>query len=135
MGIKLSIDDFGTGQASLAHLKNLPVDDLKIDKTFVLDLPQCTEDALIVQSTIELAHNMGLTVTAEGVENEAAAELLKSYGCDVIQGYLISKPLSRVAFVAWLRDKLEDRDTYMIRAIDIDDIEDLLDRDLGAITG
>ena len=134
MGIKLSIDDFGTGQASLAHLKILPVDDLKIDKTFVLNLPQCTEDALIVKSTIELAHNMGLTVTAEGVENEAAAELLKSYGCDVIQGYLISKPLSRVAFVAWLRDKLEDRATYMIRAIDLDDIEGLIENDLGVIT-
>lgn len=102
IGVKLSIDDFGTGQASLAYLKHLPVDDLKIDKSFVLTLDSSREDAIIVESTIAMAHNMGLTVTAEGVENEASLQLLHDFGCDTIQGYFISKPIPSSEFSSWL---------------------------------
>ena len=101
-GIKLSIDDFGTGYSSLAQLKRLPVHELKIDKSFVMQLDADSEDAIIVRSTIELAHNMGLSVIAEGVENEAARQLLSDYGCDHAQGYLIAKPVPAVKFSEWL---------------------------------
>lgn len=104
IGVQLSIDDFGTGQASLAYLKHLPVNDLKIDKSFVLNLDSSREDAIIVSSTIAMAHNMGLTVTAEGVENEASLQLLRSYGCNTIQGYYISKPIPQNEFATWLND-------------------------------
>ncbi|MDX1454627.1 MAG: EAL domain-containing protein [Gammaproteobacteria bacterium] len=103
-GIQLSIDDFGTGYSSLAQLKRLPVHELKIDKSFVMQLDADSEDAIIVRSTIELAHNMGLSVIAEGVENEAARQLLSDYGCDHAQGYLIAKPLPAQKFAEWLHD-------------------------------
>lgn len=106
-GIRLSIDDFGTGHASLAQLKSLPVDELKIDKSFVLDLTSSDDDMVIVRSTINLAHNMGLKVTAEGVESEESRRLLESYDCDVIQGFLISKPLSESDLTKWLLARME----------------------------
>ncbi|MEW5787166.1 MAG: EAL domain-containing protein [Pseudomonadota bacterium] len=103
-GIKLSIDDFGTGFSSLAYLKLLPVDELKIDKSFVLDMENNPSDAMIVQSTIALGHNLGLKVVAEGVETPASMELIKVYGCDLTQGYYISKPLPAKAFAEFARD-------------------------------
>lgn len=104
-GFVLSIDDFGTGYSSLAQLKRLPVSELKIDKSFVLELSADSEDATIVRSTIDLAHSMGLTVVAEGVETAAGWALLRDYGCDVAQGYLISKPLPAHAFLQWLHER------------------------------
>jgi diguanylate cyclase (GGDEF)-like protein len=92
-GFKLSIDDFGTGYSSLAYLKRLPVDELKIDRSFVMAMETDDDDAKIVRSTIDLAHNMGLTVVAEGVENEAAQRRLASLHCDEAQGYHMSRPL------------------------------------------
>ena len=103
LGIRLSIDDFGTGHASLAQLKRLPVDELKIDKSFVLELIGSEDDMIIVKSTIDLAHNMGLSVTAEGVENEESLAILEGFDCDVIQGYYISRPLDSGAMTEWLR--------------------------------
>lgn len=101
VGIRLSIDDFGTGQSSLAQLKRLPVDELKIDKSFVINIREGSDDDVIVRSTIELAHNMGLTVVAEGVETREGWELLKRYGCDLAQGYYISRPLEAEDFMQW----------------------------------
>jgi predicted signal transduction protein with EAL and GGDEF domain len=104
-GITLSIDDYGTGYSSLAHLRRLPVHELKIDKSFVAQLGGgSAEDSVIVRSTIELGHNMGLRVIAEGVESEAAWVELKALGCDMAQGYFVSRPLPNDAFVAWLRE-------------------------------
>ena len=102
MGFKLSIDDFGTGYSSLAYLKGLPVDELKIDKSFVLAMETDLGDAKIVRSTIELAHNMGLTVVAEGVETGKAWKLLAELGCDEGQGYFIAKPMPQEQFSGWL---------------------------------
>lgn len=102
MGIHFSIDDFGTGYSSLAQLKRLPVDELKIDKSFVVNLREDSEEAVIVRSTIELAHNMGLSVIAEGVETAESLAMLKQYRCDMAQGYLISRPLPPDEFVPWL---------------------------------
>lgn len=93
MGLSLTIDDFGTGYSSLAYLKKLPVSELKIDRSFVMHLEKDNDDAIIVRSTIDLAHNMGLTVVAEGVENQAACDILKEMGCDQLQGYFISRPV------------------------------------------
>ena len=103
MGLELSIDDFGTGYSSLAYLKRLPVQELKIDRSFVRRLDVDTGDALIVRSTIELAHNFGLRVVAEGVETESVSQHLKAWGCDEAQGYLFSRPLSAEDFGHWLR--------------------------------
>jgi diguanylate cyclase (GGDEF)-like protein/PAS domain S-box-containing protein len=102
MGETLSIDDFGTGYSSLAYLHRLPVDELKIDRSFITALPNHGDDAVIVRSTIELAHNLGLSVVAEGVEDEATVDLLIRYGCDRAQGYFFARPCSADEFIAWL---------------------------------
>jgi len=101
MGFKLSIDDFGTGYSSLAYLKRLPVDELKIDKSFVMAMERDLDDARIVRSTIELAHNLGLTVVAEGLETAKAWAMLSRLGCDEGQGYFICKPMPQEQFIAW----------------------------------
>ncbi|WP_213877187.1 EAL domain-containing protein [Pseudomonas sp. dw_358] len=105
-GISLSVDDFGTGYSSLAHLKRLPVQELKIDQSFVRDLDETSEDAVIVRSTIEMSHNLGLKVVAEGVEYERSLRLLERWECDTAQGYLISRPLPPQAFETWVRQPL-----------------------------
>ncbi|MBD8600284.1 bifunctional diguanylate cyclase/phosphodiesterase [Pseudomonas sp. CFBP 8772] len=111
-GISLSVDDFGTGYSSLAHLKRLPVQELKIDQSFVRDLDETSEDAVIVRSTIEMSHNLGLKVVAEGVEYEHSLRLLERWHCDTAQGYLISRPLDAIAFEAWIaRSQLPPRMT------------------------
>ncbi|MDP3845902.1 MAG: EAL domain-containing protein [Pseudomonas sp.] len=102
LGVKLSIDDYGTGYSSMAQLKRLPVHELKIDQSFISDLLSNPDDEIIVRSTIELAHNMGLKVVAEGVETQAVLEQLDRLGCDIAQGYLLSKPLAPAAFAEWL---------------------------------
>ena len=102
MGVKLAIDDFGTGYSSLAYLKRLPVDELKIDKSFVTDMEVNENDAVIVRSTIDLAHNLGLKVTAEGVETQDVWDLLSILGCDQSQGYYMGSPMSVKKLDAWL---------------------------------
>ena len=102
LGVELSIDDYGTGYSSLTRLRRLPVSELKIDQSFIKELVDNKDDEAVVHSTIELAHNLGLRVVAEGVENKAALDLLTHMGCDTIQGYLISKPLSHQQFDAFI---------------------------------
>ena len=101
MGFHLSIDDFGTGYSSLAYLKKLPVSELKIDKSFVLDMLESESDAVIVRATVELGHNLGLKVTAEGVENEEILNSLRQIGCDIAQGYYFAKPRPLDEILAW----------------------------------
>jgi predicted signal transduction protein with EAL and GGDEF domain len=101
MGIRISIDDFGTGFSSLAYLKQLPVDELKVDRSFVMDMSKDENDAVIVRSTIDLAHNLGLQVVAEGVEDNDSLKLLEILGCDLAQGYYISRPINVIEFDAW----------------------------------
>ena len=102
MGLKLSIDDFGTGYSSLAYLKRLPVDELKIDRSFVMNMESDVQDAKIVHSTIDLAHNLGLTVVAEGIENAQTLKLLADQRCDEAQGYFIAKPMPADEFIGWV---------------------------------
>jgi diguanylate cyclase (GGDEF)-like protein/PAS domain S-box-containing protein len=101
---ELSIDDFGTGYSSLAYLQRLPVNEIKIDRSFVMNLGSGSDDEIIVRSTIDLAHNLGLSVVAEGVEDESVAAMLISYGCDAAQGYLFAPP----AAAEDLREVLSD---------------------------
>ncbi|PPC96369.1 MAG: GGDEF domain-containing protein [Methylotenera sp.] len=101
MGIKLAIDDFGTGYSSLSYLKELPVSELKIDKSFVMHIEDNLNDRIIVSSTIELAHNMGLHVVAEGIENIKVWKFLQEMNCDYGQGYYMSKPIPVSDFEAW----------------------------------
>jgi EAL domain-containing protein (putative c-di-GMP-specific phosphodiesterase class I) len=101
-GIGFSVDDFGTGQASLSYLKELPIQNMKIDKSFVMDYGN-SRNAAIVLSTIELGHNLGLTVTAEGVEDDSTFRALQRLGCDQGQGYYFAKPMPPDAFVQWLQ--------------------------------
>jgi diguanylate cyclase (GGDEF)-like protein len=113
MGVRLSIDDFGTGYSSMAQLKRLPVHELKIDKSFVLDVINSEDDKIIVRATIDLAHNMHLKVVAEGVENLAALSLLQEYKCDSAQGFYLSKPIAAQYFEKWL-----DNTHYSIARLD-----------------
>lgn len=104
MGLTLAIDDFGTGFSSLSYLKQLPVKKLKIDKSFVIHLDENESDSVIVKSTIELAHNLGIDVIAEGIETEAVFDKLSEWGCDVAQGYFISVPQSAHSIESWIED-------------------------------
>ncbi|MEJ2060358.1 MAG: EAL domain-containing protein [Gammaproteobacteria bacterium] len=102
MGLALYIDDFGTGYSSLGYLQKLPVDAIKIDKSFVQAMPQSNDSEVIVTSTIELAHSLGLQVVAEGVEDQQTLERLEQMGCDAAQGYHISRPMDAGTFSDWL---------------------------------
>jgi EAL domain-containing protein (putative c-di-GMP-specific phosphodiesterase class I) len=110
-GVRLSIDDFGTGYSSLAYLRRLPIDEIKIDRSFVTDMVENPADASIVRSIIELSHNLSLTVVAEGVETHAAIDALRAMGCDLIQGYVYSKPIPGSALASWLLKEQEPRVT------------------------
>ena len=103
-GIKISIDDYGTGYSSLAQLKQLPVHELKIDRSFVQHLHEDEDDRIIVRSTIELAHNMGLSVVAEGIEDDFSLRWLTKHGCELGQGYFISKPKTTSDFTTWVKN-------------------------------
>ncbi|MEA2197528.1 MAG: hypothetical protein QOJ25_1579 [Solirubrobacteraceae bacterium] len=102
LGIRLSVDDFGTGHSSLANLKRLPIHQLKIDRSFVSRMLEDQTDLIIVRSTINLAHDLGLTVVAEGVEDEQTLERLAEFGCDQAQGYYLSRPLPADGIADWL---------------------------------
>jgi len=101
LGVRISVDDFGTGHSSLAHLKELPIDKMKIDRSFVKDLPGSRESAAITSAIIQLAHGLGLSVVAEGVETLAQRQFLAGLGCDQLQGMGISMPLSLTQFEHW----------------------------------
>jgi EAL domain-containing protein (putative c-di-GMP-specific phosphodiesterase class I) len=101
LGVQLSIDDFGTGYSSLAYLQQLPVNELKIDRSFVDRVDALPGTQRLVKTMIEMGHGMGLTVTAEGVETAAERDILIGLGCDVMQGFLGSRPLHGVALQAW----------------------------------
>ena len=102
LGVKLSVDDYGTGYSSLAYLKKLPVDEMKIDQAFVRNMVVDSDDLVIVRSTIELGHNLGLKVVAEGVEDKPTLDKLRQLGCDLAQGYYMSRPLSSEQLEVWV---------------------------------
>lgn len=101
---KLSIDDFGVGYSSLVQLARLPFAELKIDRQFVQDLPDSPDSRAIVEAIVLLAHRLGLSVTAEGVESLATLKYLAAIGCDVAQGFAIARPMDGASAQAWLRD-------------------------------
>ena len=102
LGVEISIDDFGTGHSSLAYIGRLPVNELKIDKTFVLGMRQRRSDRVIVESTVDLGRRLGLRVVAEGVEDQWTWDELARMGCDVSQGFYPTRPLPAEEFIAWL---------------------------------
>jgi EAL domain-containing protein (putative c-di-GMP-specific phosphodiesterase class I) len=101
-GIRISIDDFGTGYSSMSYLKRLPVSELKVDRSFVAGMLACADDEVLVRSLVELGHNLGLTVVAEGVEDDATLHALGEVGCDVAQGYFLARPMPAEALRTWL---------------------------------
>jgi diguanylate cyclase (GGDEF)-like protein/PAS domain S-box-containing protein len=105
LGVRLSIDDFGTGYSSLAYLKRLPIDEVKIDRSFVADATVNADSAFIVRSVIDLAHNLGIQVVAEGVEDGTILDSLAAHHCEMAQGYFISRPLSADAVLPWLAER------------------------------
>jgi diguanylate cyclase (GGDEF)-like protein len=102
LGVRIAIDDFGTGYSSLAYLKRLSVDELKIDRSFVADMSESESSAVIVRSIVQLAHNLGLEVVAEGVEDIGTMQMLQDLGCNMVQGYYVSRPLGGDRLVPWL---------------------------------
>jgi EAL domain-containing protein (putative c-di-GMP-specific phosphodiesterase class I) len=107
--VRVAIDDFGTGYTSLSHLTELPVDEVKVDQTFVNNMTASKKDVCIVRSAIDLGHSLGLRVVAEGVENQASLDLLASWGCDGAQGYYFSRPLRASDFLTWMAASPESR--------------------------
>ena len=108
LGVRMSVDDFGTGYSSLANLRRLPIDELKIDRSFVSPMLRDESDLIIVRSTINLGHDLGLKIIAEGVEDGATLQQLALLGCDLAQGYHLSRPMPAAAFDAWLRNATPD---------------------------
>ena len=104
MGLQVAIDDFGTGYSSMAYLQKLLVAKIKIDKSFVMHMGENRNDDAIVRSTIDLGHNLGLKVVAEGVESQASWDRLKALGCDSAQGYFMSRPIPADQFMQWIKE-------------------------------
>lgn len=104
LGVRLSIDDFGTGYSSLNYIKRLPVHEIKIDRSFVMEMDTARGDAIIVRTTVNMCHDLGLTVVAEGVETNSTRQTLQKMGCDYLQGYYLSRPLPFNAFLEWLEE-------------------------------
>jgi EAL domain-containing protein (putative c-di-GMP-specific phosphodiesterase class I) len=105
MGVRLAIDDFGTGWSSLANLTRLPMHQIKIDRSFVSQMLHGGDDAVIVRSIVDLGHNLGLAVVAEGVEDQLTLAALAALGCDQAQGFLISRPVPADELLTWLTDR------------------------------
>jgi EAL domain-containing protein (putative c-di-GMP-specific phosphodiesterase class I) len=101
MGVNLTLDDFGTGYSSLGYLKRLPLHRIKIDRSFVRDVPGDKEDEAIIKATLSMAHALGLEVVAEGVERMQQREYLEAENCDHIQGWLVARPMDALMFEAW----------------------------------
>jgi EAL domain-containing protein (putative c-di-GMP-specific phosphodiesterase class I) len=101
LGVSVAIDDFGTGYSSLAYLTDLPIGELKIDKSFVRAMSSDTRNAIVVRSTIELAHSLGLRTVAEGIEDASTLERLRALGCELAQGFHLSRPLAGPNLVNW----------------------------------
>ena len=106
--MRFAIDDFGTGYSSLSYLKRLPINILKIDRSFIRDMLTDEQDSVIVRSTLGLAHSFGMQVVAEGVEDSETLNLLKQLNCEQAQGFLISKPIASDKFEAWLKHYREN---------------------------
>ena len=103
LGVRIAIDDFGTGYSSLSYIRDFPIKTLKIDTTFVRDLPTCKRAVAIAKTVLSLGHGLDLQVVAEGVETAEQLEFLRSIDCDFVQGYLISKPLPGLEFMNWMK--------------------------------
>jgi len=103
MGVEIALDDFGTGYTSIGHLKQFPISTLKIDQSFIKNLPESNDDTAIVSAVVAMAHNLGLKVVAEGVETEAHLHYLADIRCDMIQGYYFSRPLPETEAVSLLK--------------------------------
>ncbi len=104
LGVSIAIDDFGTGHSSLAYLKKFPIDTLKIDKSFIIDIAESDEDKVIAQTIISMAHSLGMKTVAEGVETQTHVTLLKQLKCDLLQGYFYTKPISKNDFITFLKE-------------------------------
>jgi EAL domain-containing protein (putative c-di-GMP-specific phosphodiesterase class I) len=109
LGVRLSVDDFGTGYSSLSYLKSLPVDEVKIDRSFVTDLSAQGEDVAIVRAIVDLGRHLGLEVVAEGAEDQSTWDLLASMGCDLVQGWHLSRAMPVADLVPWLRARTAQR--------------------------
>jgi EAL domain-containing protein (putative c-di-GMP-specific phosphodiesterase class I) len=107
LGVTIAVDDFGTGHSSLAYLKQLPVGEIKIDKSFVMNMSHDVTDAAIVDTVLSLARNLGVDVVAEGVEDEASADRLQAMGCPAAQGYLFARPMPAEEMLTWLRKRAD----------------------------
>jgi EAL domain-containing protein (putative c-di-GMP-specific phosphodiesterase class I) len=124
LGVNLSIDDFGTGYSSLSHLTRMPVNEVKIDRSFVHGLESNAELATIVKAAIDMGHGLGLKVVAEGIESELAAARLSSFGCDIAQGFLYSRPMPKAHFEVWAADKECVPVVAVPVAFSVDDVTD-----------
>jgi diguanylate cyclase (GGDEF)-like protein len=124
LGVCLSIDDFGTGYSSLSHLARMPVDEMKIDRSFVQSLESDPEFATVLRSAIDMGHGLGLKVVAEGVETSTAAGRLRDFGCDIAQGYYYAKPMPLDAFAAWMTGKPRVPIIAVPVAFTVDDVTD-----------
>jgi EAL domain-containing protein (putative c-di-GMP-specific phosphodiesterase class I) len=113
LGVALAIDDFGTGYSSMIHLKQLPLNRLKLDRSFVMDIERDANDAAISRATIQLAHSLGLAVVAEGVETQAQHQFLRALGCDAAQGYLIARPMPADECERFLRRAPQHNETAL----------------------
>jgi EAL domain-containing protein (putative c-di-GMP-specific phosphodiesterase class I) len=119
LGVRFAIDDFGTGYSSLSRLLHIPVRELKIDRSFVRQMTEQPEASTIVQTIVQLGHNLGLKVNAEGVESEKEFEVVAGFGCDIVQGYRISPPLPAVEVLRYLKSLAPDvMKTRSVRAPD-----------------
>jgi EAL domain-containing protein (putative c-di-GMP-specific phosphodiesterase class I) len=107
LGVPLSLDDFGTGYSSLVRLKRLPVEEIKIDSSFVRRIAESSDDSVIVRSIVDLVRTLGLRSVAEGVEDAHTAQLLRDMGCESAQGWYFGRPMDPATATAWLRNQLE----------------------------
>jgi EAL domain-containing protein (putative c-di-GMP-specific phosphodiesterase class I) len=105
LGLSLSLDDFGTGYSSLSYLRRFPIDELKIDRSFINDIHTNPDDAAIAGAIVAMAHSLGLSVVAEGVEKEEQADLLATLGCNQVQGYYYARPMAAIAFAERLQEQ------------------------------
>jgi EAL domain-containing protein (putative c-di-GMP-specific phosphodiesterase class I) len=105
--VKVWLDDFGTGFSGLSHLRRVPVDGVKVDRSFVADLLRDPDDLALTSAIIAMGHSLGITVVAEGIESEGQYNLLRERGCDIAQGFWLGRPMAQTEFMLWLRDQLK----------------------------